>query len=912
MQTLSAQGERWLSAALALPDEAEPFPWQRSLLVRHFIEGEIPRALDLPTGLGKTSVMAIWLVARALGAALPRRLVYVVDRRAVVDQATETALGLRRWVDDNPDVATALGLGGAPLPISTLRGQFADNREWLDDPTRPAIIVGTVDMVGSRLLFQGYGTSRKMRPYQAGLLGVDSLFVIDEAHLVPPFEHLIETVTTGEHMGPELTPEIGSPPRLLSLSATGRDHGSKAFRLDDKDRKHKEVSKRLGAAKGVIVAPPCGEKELASALAMRAWELTADSDEARRIIVFSSRRKDAEKAKEAVEKIAKTSGTKIDAQLFVGARRVREREDAKRWLDERGFLAGSTRPQRHAFLFATAAGEVGVDLDADHAVADVVAWERMVQRVGRVNRRGGGEATVHVLPTDATPRDFDPGAVLELIAALPKRNDGARDVSPDGLQRLAESISADESLAQTVLAATTPEPLRPALSRPLLDAWAMTSLRDHSGRPEVGPWLRGWVDDEPNTVVVWRAYLGDLDDGDLPRYLEAAPVHLSERLETRTDLVGAWLLACRERLPAAESNARQRDRFLILDTSGEIVERLRIGDLETSQIGRNRTRRRLAGATIVVDASLGGLSDDGLLDSKVKNPARAADSNPRWSIRLAPTDQAETRDDGSDAVVPLEREPTAAAVADDPKEATHDASVPFRVLERPASHEPPESGDWRERMRLPLKRSGDGDVELWLVVDGYRADASTEEDRSTAPTDQGLQEHQTWAAMYADQIGKRLRLPDPIATALRVAARLHDEGKRAQVWQNAFSAPPKGRPYAKTRGPLNVHRLGKYRHELGSVPYAESDPEVQSLPDPLRDLVLHLITAHHGFSRPTISIQGCEDAPPSMIRLRAQAIARRFVRLSERWGTWGLAYLETLMRSADQQASRAHAEGKEP
>ena len=43
------------------------------------------------------------------------------------------------------------------------------------------------------------------------------------------------------------------------------------------------------------------------------------------------------------------------------------------------------------FLVATSAGEVGVDLDADHMVCDLVAWERMVQRLGRVNRRGTGQ-----------------------------------------------------------------------------------------------------------------------------------------------------------------------------------------------------------------------------------------------------------------------------------------------------------------------------------------------------------------------------------------------------------------------------------------------------------------------------------------------------------------------------------------
>ena len=154
----------------------------------------VERSLDISTGLGKTAVMAIWLLARMEGAAIPRRLVYVVDRRAVVDQATEVAGTLREAVGRHPELGAALRLNGRLLPISTLRGQYVDNKQWLEDPSSPAIIVGTIDMIGSRLLFEGYGVSRKMRPYHAGLLGADALVVLDEAHLVPPFEMLLDAI----------------------------------------------------------------------------------------------------------------------------------------------------------------------------------------------------------------------------------------------------------------------------------------------------------------------------------------------------------------------------------------------------------------------------------------------------------------------------------------------------------------------------------------------------------------------------------------------------------------------------------------------------------------------------------------------------------------------------------------------
>ncbi|MCB9698540.1 MAG: DEAD/DEAH box helicase family protein [Alphaproteobacteria bacterium] len=121
---MSANAVTWLRAALG--GRYEPFPWQVRLL-ENLLAEPTPRALDLPTGLGKTSVMAIWLVARACGARhLPRRLVYVVDRRAVVHQATRVAEELRAWVAGDEEVRAALGLVHE-FPISTLRGQFVEN-----------------------------------------------------------------------------------------------------------------------------------------------------------------------------------------------------------------------------------------------------------------------------------------------------------------------------------------------------------------------------------------------------------------------------------------------------------------------------------------------------------------------------------------------------------------------------------------------------------------------------------------------------------------------------------------------------------------------------------------------------------------------------------------------------------------
>jgi CRISPR-associated endonuclease/helicase Cas3 len=88
----------------------------------------------------------------------------------------------------------------------------------------------------------------------------------------------------------------------------------------------------------------------------------------------------------------------------------------------------------------------------------------------------------------------------------------------------------------------------------------------------------------------------------------------------------------------------------------------------------------------------------------------------------------------------------------------------------------------------------------------------------------------------------------------------------------------------------------------------ETDPDALKLPEDIRDLLLHLVAAHHGGGRPLISTKSCEDAPPSALQVRALEVALRFARMQRRWGPWGLAWWESLLRSVDQVASRENDE----
>lgn len=76
---------------------ADLFPWQERFRA-HLRAGEFDKIADcrIPTGLGKTAVIALWLSALAeRPEVVPRRLVYVVNRRTVVDQASDEARAAR-------------------------------------------------------------------------------------------------------------------------------------------------------------------------------------------------------------------------------------------------------------------------------------------------------------------------------------------------------------------------------------------------------------------------------------------------------------------------------------------------------------------------------------------------------------------------------------------------------------------------------------------------------------------------------------------------------------------------------------------------------------------------------------------------------------------------------------------------
>ncbi len=360
-----------------------------------------------------------------------------------------------------------------------------------------------------------------------------------------------------------------------------------------------------------------------------------------RCLVYLNSRDDAERARDHLLQLAglrkqrKGQAAAADVELMVGARRVFERTGAADALERLGYLGSEKAPgTRPAFLFSTSAGEVGVDLDADHMVCDLVPWERMVQRLGRVNRRGAKQARVVVLrapPAKDEPPEIETrrDRVVALIGSLPANEDGSRDVSPGALDSLQRAARADPAIADTMREASTPDPLYPPLERPTVEAWSMTSLRHHPGRPSIAPWLRGWGRDNPQTAVTWRRRFpwkpsdAAPDRSVIEQYLEAAPPHASEVLETDTFRVIAWLTKRAQALlkhvsgePGAEVLGRHS---VVAVTRSRGVNGIRAWSLDTlaASGAKGELQNVLPGADLVLHADMAGLGF-GLLDPRIR------------------------------------------------------------------------------------------------------------------------------------------------------------------------------------------------------------------------------------------------------------------------------------------------------
>lgn len=829
-----------------------PFPWQWELYKR-FVAGDIPASCNLPTGLGKTSVIHVWLLALSVNNKLPRRLVYVVNRRTAVDQTTNEVENLRERLPDVPEVEAALWAlcstrpekpdpkKDRPLAISTLRGQFADNREWSADPSRPAVICGTVDMIGSRLLFSGYGCGFKTRPLHAGFLGQDALIVHDEAHLEPAFQELLVEIEKEQQRCKDFRPL-----RVVELTATSRADGPPPFTLSDEDYKDETVQRRVGAKKALHLQPNKDEKKLADEIADLALK---HKESGSAILVFVRKVDD-------VDKVTKKLPKGLFEQL-TGTLRGLERDDLVKKPIFQRFLPPSNRNTTAApqpgtvYLVCTSAGEVGVNISADHLVCDLSTFESMAQRFGRVNRFGERTDTeIHVVhPREA---DFDGENTIDvrrmrtLTLLLQLNGQG----SPAALGML------DPKARQEAFA---PTPTILPVSDILFDAWALTTIRAKlPGRPPVEPYLHGLAEwQPPEAHVAWREEVGCITGALLTQYppqdlLEDYPLKPHELLRDNSGRVF-------DRLKKLKADAGtpvwvvDDDDSVRVTTLGELID-----------AGKEAIERR----TVLLPPGAGGLAN-GMLDATSTSADDVAD---RWFADELRTRHRRIRVWDDDTVPSgMRRIRKAIDIKPDAEEAEEE-----------------ETGT-RFWYWFELSSGGDGDgsknttgAVLWQV-------------------------HTDDVVKNTAAIVEKLGLGD-LVKAFEIAAKCHDLGKRRKVFQTVLG----NRAYPAVTLAKSGQKGGRiaetYRHEFGSlIDTANPDlaPGFAGLSEDLKAFVLHVIATHHGRGRPHFPEPEAFDPerPDADAKTVAREVPRRFAQLQRKYGRWGLAYLESLLRAADYAAS---------
>ena len=409
------------------------FPYQRRLA-----EAEtLPTVLSVPTGAGKTAaVITAWLWRRRCNPhATPRRLVYTLPMRVLVEQTADVARAILRRLgvlyEGPPDPAVP------GVRVATLMGGQVDEDWWLE-PERETILVGTVDMLLSRALNRGYGLSRYRWPVDFGLLNSDALWVFDEVQL------LGVSLYTGMQLQAmrRLLGTFG-PTHTLWCSATVDpsalrtvDHPAprpeEMLMLGDDDRDNELLRRRLTARKTL--------RRLASGKARRGGTRPPEAELARtildahrpgtRTLVVLNTVERAQRLYAEVKRLLEGRRSAPQAKLIHSRFRPPDRAALQRWL-----VSDIKEGEPGRIAVTTQVVEAGVDVSASTLFTELAPWFSLVQRLGRCNRYGEMAEGAQVFWIDLGEKEvmpYEPQALAEARRLLHDL-EGA-DVSPQGLE----------------------------------------------------------------------------------------------------------------------------------------------------------------------------------------------------------------------------------------------------------------------------------------------------------------------------------------------------------------------------------------------------------------------------------------------------------------------------------------------
>jgi CRISPR-associated endonuclease/helicase Cas3 len=341
-----------------------------------------PAVVEIPTGSGKTHALLLaWLYARRTRAGTPRRLVYALPMRTLVEQTLLVTLEVRE----------RLGISAEELPVHVLMGGEPAS-DWREHPEREQILIGTVDMLLSRALNRGYGESRFQWPVAFGLLNADCRWVFDEVQLMGPARATSAQLDA-------LRVAFGAAWRCETLWASATiDRG--ALRTVDRpdlgdvlvlpaEDRGGLLGARLQARKLVRRADLSGvaPRELANAIAQSTLEHHQAAT--RTLVVLNT----VERAQDCFGALRRQAGGDAGVpSIELLHSRFRPPERA----EHLAAALDSELPAGGRIVVATQVIEAGVDISSALLVSETAPFSSVVQRLGRCNRYAEHEEATFV------------------------------------------------------------------------------------------------------------------------------------------------------------------------------------------------------------------------------------------------------------------------------------------------------------------------------------------------------------------------------------------------------------------------------------------------------------------------------------------------------------------------------------
>lgn len=914
-----------------------PFPWQQRL-TRQVLERKCwPSVIDLPTGTGKTAVLDTAIFCLAVDpASFPRRTVFVIDRRIVVDQVCERAERIRDCVKSAETgvlgavKARLAGLSdGDPLDVAALKGGIPLDNQWARQPDRPWVVVSTVDQFGSRLLFRGYGVRPGMQPIHAGLAGNDCLVILDEVHLSTPFAETLRGVVDEQGR----VSRCSTLPRrfqVVRMSATPGEEEVDPFTLEAEDLACTELHRRVEARKeATLVEVPNVRGVPKSVLRiMNAIQKDHAASNGHTVGIVVNRVGTAR----AVHGALCDAG--FEPHLITGRMRPLDRIEVlnttKPLLDPGRSKGGDGITP----VVATQAIEVGADFSFDSLITECAPSDSLRQRFGRLDRRGtfqertGTPAQAWILGVRADLNSKKPDPVYG--DAVKAAWSGLQQCAKDGTVALTHSVWKEITNDETTVA---PRQQAPLLLTTHLDAWCQTNPQPPI-QPDVASFLHG-MDQEASADVslVWR---WDHKTNDA---LRLVPPRQAEFLQVPIGAARAWLsgsavadFADVDRGDNTEFNAdgtKDADCWRWEGFGQDLTEIKNVRDIRPGDI-------------LLVHPEKGGIRS-GTWDPEANETVADLGDRAQWehgrrgTLRLdpqLPCIEAPPRPD----VDGVETDSTTKRIRDWLQELRDKEAGTENWLAEAAE----ELGQGCRRDLISSVKAGDYYV-LSQTSGSQRSRAAgkpkvdseildgSDPANSLIGTGMTLGHHLKGVAKRATEFADRLRLPQVLRDDIRLAAEFHDIGKVDPRFQSLLVggdpvelAMRKEEPLAKSLPEAKRIRTNTRipRHEIMSVAMLGSSPDVLAGAHD-RDLVLHLIGTHHGWGRPLLPVQA--DEHPQALkygfegRILSSAtdlsegslaldMADRFWRLIERYGYHGLAWLEAILRLADHRQSEIEAE----